>query len=666
MATTKHIHLKGTAATQAMRRDLKQLARESRNAAKSAGEATKKTSKWGQGMRSLQSNVGTLTKALGALGLIAAARGAASAFHDMAMRGAKVEGVMNNLVLNIDGAKRATHNMVSEFDLARMANSALVLKVSKSGEEFTKLAGDAEKLGRAVGKGPVESMAALIEGLGRGSTEMLDNVGVTMRAGDAHREFAKRLGTTVSQLTEQQRRQAIVTIGLERVGTEAAKVTGELSDGAMAAMEFTAQWENLKDELAKTTAESGVMETLNRQLLETRNWMTFLRGEGELTTDMFFNLADAVDHTAKAQENLNTAISEEMLLELKRGGVASLKETSFGMEIEAMRKQAAKTQHRKKRKKGGGDSGGRVSRAAAGFEGRAGEAAERAQEAFDVNMDDVRASLDELESLYAASADKRLAGRLREIEMRHEMGADPLQLIEEEKRARLEYLDFQERQAETDAQRLLIQNDREQTLHEARLARMREIERREQEHARKRQMITDSISAGLMGGAAIAEEAARMSGRGEAAAHGVAMVILAAVETAKAAASFASLNIPQGIAHTTAATLATMASVQAFAEAGAGAGRSGGGRRYNNPGPGIGPGGGGGHDQPTAGSHGGGAVPRSRPQQQSLIGGGGGLVGGGGGPREVHFHVGHLIGESGKEEVIRWVDEADHMMGRRA
>jgi len=271
-----------------------------------------------------------------------------------------------------------------------------------------------------------------------------------------------------------------------------------------------------------------------------------------------------------------------------------------------------------------------------------------------------------------AKAEVQLETRMRAIEMAREQGADPIQLIEAEKEARLEYLDFMEREAQTDADRMRIQNDREQTLHEARLARIKEIEKREADHARHRQMISATIEQAALGTAAVIEAGARAAGRGEAVAHAIAMGILIAVESARAAASAAAQDWPGFTSHTTAAVLAGIAEAEALAEA-SGA-RGGGGRpemprlgQGGGPSPG-GPGGGG----PTGGGGGDEKVPLSpRSKQQSLIGGGLGLgvaSGGGGGGTVIVNVTGTYVGssEQAKIELTRVVREAQRSLGRQS
>lgn len=120
--------------------------------------------------------------------------------------------------------RQETRGLVSDTDLMRGANQAAQLKLSEMGVDFGKLAGAAVTLGRAVGNEATKSIDDLVGALGRGSTEVLDNLGITLKVAEAQEIYADRIGKTVTQLTDQEKKQAFVTIGLERAIAAAEKL----------------------------------------------------------------------------------------------------------------------------------------------------------------------------------------------------------------------------------------------------------------------------------------------------------------------------------------------------------------------------------------------------------------------------------------------------------
>lgn len=172
---------------------------------------------------------------MAALGQVAGGAAIGAAVADRAAtRALAVQNLQQNLPFSIDGARASTQGLVADFDLMRQAIAANRLGVARSAEDFAELARIATTLGVSLGQDATQSLEDLTNGLGRASTEVLDNLGITMRAEDAHRIYAKRLGKTTRELDDMEKRQAVVTVGLER-GAEAASKASVAVDGLAAA-----------------------------------------------------------------------------------------------------------------------------------------------------------------------------------------------------------------------------------------------------------------------------------------------------------------------------------------------------------------------------------------------------------------------------------------------
>ncbi len=137
----------------------------------------------------------------------------------------------------LQAMQAASQGTVSNADLMAAANRALVLGVADSAEEMAALTEAAIIRGRDVGVSATQAVNDLVTGIGRMSPEILDNLGIANASG-AFREYAAELGKTVDQLTEVEKKQALVnsvlasTEGVSLVDDAAASF--ERMDAALA------------------------------------------------------------------------------------------------------------------------------------------------------------------------------------------------------------------------------------------------------------------------------------------------------------------------------------------------------------------------------------------------------------------------------------------------
>jgi hypothetical protein len=207
--------------------------RSAQAAARQLETATSGLGSLGRGGSALLSGLGIGVGAGAGLGAITAI---GAAIADMASDGARMaplaqaferlQGGAGNAFVELQKLRTATRGLVSDADLMRQSNQATQLQLTAMGVDMGKLAGAAVRLGAAVGNDATTSIDNLVGALGRGSTEVLDNLGITLKVAEAQEIYADRLGKTTAQLTDQEKKQAFVTIGLERA-IEAANRLGE-------------------------------------------------------------------------------------------------------------------------------------------------------------------------------------------------------------------------------------------------------------------------------------------------------------------------------------------------------------------------------------------------------------------------------------------------------
>lgn len=169
----------------------------------------------------------------------------------------------------LSGMRRATRGLVTDLDLMRLTNNAVILGVAKSEQEFARLTDGAVRLGRAVGLDATTAIESLVTGIGRQSRMMLDNLGIIVRAEDAYAQFAQSVGKSVSELTDAERKTAFATAAIN--GMEQALVglnaeTGRLSD----------KWNQAKTTIANRVNE--ILDELNKLPETVSIGLEFLRG----------------------------------------------------------------------------------------------------------------------------------------------------------------------------------------------------------------------------------------------------------------------------------------------------------------------------------------------------------------------------------------------------
>lgn len=106
--------------------------------------------------------------------------------------------------------RQASSGMISDMDLMLAANTAMALGVADNSEEMTSLLQVAIAKGAELGVAPMKAFGNLINGLGRMSPEILNNINVVVDADAAYTAYAQSIGVTVKQLNEQQKMQVLV------------------------------------------------------------------------------------------------------------------------------------------------------------------------------------------------------------------------------------------------------------------------------------------------------------------------------------------------------------------------------------------------------------------------------------------------------------------------
>lgn len=149
----------------------------------------------------------------------------------------------DNLIASL---KAASANTVSNNDLMLASNKAMSLGVGKDLEGMTKLMEVARLKGRDMGITTTQAFDDIVTGIGRGSPLILDNLGITVKIGEANENYAKSIGKTVAELTAAEKQQALLNAVMVSA-EEDLKSAGELQETNAEKMErFKASVENLQ------------------------------------------------------------------------------------------------------------------------------------------------------------------------------------------------------------------------------------------------------------------------------------------------------------------------------------------------------------------------------------------------------------------------------------
>ena len=155
--------------------------------------------------------------------------------------------------LELEALREASKGLVTDFELMKTA----VFVAQFPFENLKLLLPDIVKastnLALAQGKDIPQSIDDMVRALGRGSSKILDNLGIILKVEQAQSRYARQLGKTTKELTEQEKAQAFAVIGTQMLIEKGAQYE-ELNRKAAAG---TTAIRNSADELAESWAKSN-------------------------------------------------------------------------------------------------------------------------------------------------------------------------------------------------------------------------------------------------------------------------------------------------------------------------------------------------------------------------------------------------------------------------
>lgn len=211
-------------------------------AAQSALRLEQAQAKASQGGRSLSQTLGGLTQAAGAFGVAFGVQQIIQGGVELAKTGAQAQLVATRFNALAEAAgnsgdallgalRKASGGEISDLNLQLAANRANLLGVATSAEQLGTLMAIARDRAQNLGTTATEAFNDLVTGLGRGSPLILDNLGIMVNLEEANQAYADSVGKTISQLTEAEKKQALIN-QVVKDGKASMEATGGAADSA--------------------------------------------------------------------------------------------------------------------------------------------------------------------------------------------------------------------------------------------------------------------------------------------------------------------------------------------------------------------------------------------------------------------------------------------------
>lgn len=244
-----------------------------------------------------------------------------------------LSGGVGTATATLTAMRRGSLGLTDDLQLMQSANKALLLNLGLTSQQMGDLARTATVLGRAMGQDATKSIDDLITALGRSSPMILDNLGLSVKVGEANEAYAAALGKTVAQLTDAEKKQAFMNAAME-----AARVkVKELGDVHLTATEHVSKlWTtfvNLTDATANLLVQNRLVTSQLSLLSDSMSTLEIAMRDGVVAAyaykagldDLAIPTAKQTDAVKALVPQINLSVqSEEALFAALEGTGAEL------------------------------------------------------------------------------------------------------------------------------------------------------------------------------------------------------------------------------------------------------------------------------------------------------------------------------------------------------
>lgn len=245
-----------------------------------------KKDEFDKGVKSTSSSLGTLKSdflkaAAGTTAVVAGVAAAGKALYDIGSQGAIVDQTSKSFE-TLSEKLGLPKDLLEQL---RDAANGTIPDMQLMSATATLLAGTSDDLGKALGRATPELLEiakaanklnpslgdtaflydSIATGIKRASPMILDNLGLTIKIGEANEKYAASLGKTSAELTAEEKQMALLNATLEAGDLLIAQVGGTTESATDSFQQFEAQTANLKNTLsaALAPAVSDVVSGIN-------------------------------------------------------------------------------------------------------------------------------------------------------------------------------------------------------------------------------------------------------------------------------------------------------------------------------------------------------------------------------------------------------------------
>lgn len=140
-----------------------------------------------------------------------------------------------------DGLAKSAHGLVDTTDLLGIANKAFI-QLGQSASRLPEIIDISTKMTKVFGRTTEEISEMIIRGVATQNTRSLRRIGITIDSEKAQRDYAKSIGATASQLSQEGKQQAILNAILDQTSDKYKKIDIESSGFANAGKRVKVAW----------------------------------------------------------------------------------------------------------------------------------------------------------------------------------------------------------------------------------------------------------------------------------------------------------------------------------------------------------------------------------------------------------------------------------------
>ena len=151
--------------------------------------------------------------------------------------------------------RKASQGLITDFELMRTAVFVAQFPFENLKTLLPEIIEASTNLALAQGKDIPQSIDDMVRALGRGSSKILDNLGIILKVEQAHKMYAAQLGKTVQQLTEKEKAESFAVIGTQLLIEKGREYEGMNKQVETSIVGLENAWHSFAVEFAKFSVD---------------------------------------------------------------------------------------------------------------------------------------------------------------------------------------------------------------------------------------------------------------------------------------------------------------------------------------------------------------------------------------------------------------------------